>query len=95
MVLDDFGISGWLLQEHPHLTPVADLRGEIYSHDYLASYRDALAAKPGWREFVDSTDPQVALLTKDSALADALTHRLHWTPLVSTRGFVLLQHVDR
>lgn len=91
VVLDDFGISGWLLWAHPNLTPVADLRGEIYGHDYLASYRDALLAKPGWQEFVARTQAQLALLEKDSALADALEHRGHWTPVATSSDFILLK----
>jgi hypothetical protein len=91
VVLDDFGVSGWLLWAHPDLTPVADLRGEIYSHQYLASYRDALLAKPGWEAFVAETGAQVALLKKDSALADALENRAGWTVVSNTKDFTLLK----
>jgi hypothetical protein len=91
VVLDDFGISGWLSWAHPDLTPVADLRGEIYAPAYLTSYRKALAVEPGWQSFVDSTGSQVALLQDDSALADALTHRLHWTTIATSKDFVLLR----
>jgi hypothetical protein len=91
VVLDDFGISGWLLWAHPDLSPVADLRGEIYGHEYLSQYKDALAAAPGWRDFVDRTGAKVALLEKDSALADALKNRAHWTPAATTKDFILLE----
>jgi hypothetical protein len=91
VVLDDFGISGWLLWTHPQLVPVADLRGEIYSRDHLVDYKDALAVKPGWQRFVNATDPQVALLSEDSALADALVHRLGWTTMAKADDFVLLE----
>ena len=90
VVLDDFGISGWLLWAHPGLTPVADLRGEIYDHAYIASYTSTLRVQPGWQDFVARIDPDVALLAEDSALADALVHRLGWREVASTHDFVLL-----
>ncbi|SES43723.1 hypothetical protein SAMN05216199_3650 [Pedococcus cremeus] len=95
VVLNDFGISGWLLWRHPSLVPTADLRGEIYSNAHLRAYVDALEAKPGWRAFVDETGAGAALLTKDSALADALTHRLRWTSEASGGNFVLLTRPTR
>jgi hypothetical protein len=91
VVLNDFGISGWLLWAHPDLVPVADLRGEIYSRDHLVDYRNVLAVRPGWRSFIDATDPQVALLSKESPLADALARRLHWAKVAETDEFVLLR----
>jgi hypothetical protein len=95
VVLDDFGISGWLLWAHPNLTPVADLRGEIYDHHYLSQYRDALAVKPGWRDFVNRTGAKVALVARESALADALADRSGWTVLASNNDLVLLQDANR
>jgi hypothetical protein len=90
VVLDDFGISGWLLWAHPELRPVADLRGEIYGHDYLVAYQNVLAVKPGWESFVARTRPGAALVARDSALGDALRHRLHWTVAASTKEFLLI-----
>ena len=91
VVLNDFGISGWMLWAHPQLEPVADLRGEIYSGEYLAAYRDAMAVKPGWTDYLARTSPEFALLERRSAVADALVHRLHWTKLAATDEFVLLK----
>ena len=90
VVLDDFGISGWLLWAHPDLTPVADLRGEIYDHRYLADYTSTLQVEPGWQDFVAHVHPDVALLARDSALGDALVHRLGWRQVAATHDFVLL-----
>jgi hypothetical protein len=91
VVLDDFGISGWLLREHPELTPVADLRGEIYSRSHLGAYRDVLRVKPGWQHFVQRTGSEAALLERESSLADALVNRLRWTTTASTDDYVLLR----
>ena len=91
VVMDDFGISGWLLWAHPALTPVADLRGEIYGAGHLARYRAALAGHPGWHDFVTSTGARAALLQRSSALSDALVHRSGWVRVASTEEFVLLE----
>ncbi len=90
VVLDDFGISGWLLWAHPELTPVADLRGEIYPADHLTAYRHTLEVRPGWQQFVTDTRPGAAVLAGDSALADALVQRLGWRLVARTPDFVLL-----
>jgi hypothetical protein len=91
VVMDDFGISGWLLWAHPELTPVADLRGEIYGARHLARYRAALAGEPGWHDFVVATRAGAALLQQRSPLSDALVHRSGWVPVASTEDFVLLE----
>jgi hypothetical protein len=90
-VMADFGVSGWLLWKHPELSPVCDLRGEIYSTDHLLAYRDALEARPGWSDFVAGTGSRVALLDRDSALADGLAHRDGWTVVARSKSFVLLE----
>jgi hypothetical protein len=90
VVLDDFGVSGWILWAHPDLRPVADLRGEIYDTRYLLDYRDALSAKPGWQAFVTRTHPDVALLATDSALSDALRGQ-GWVTVSSNHDYVLLR----
>jgi hypothetical protein len=95
VVLDDFGISGWLLWAHPDLTPVADLRGEIYSPAHLAGYTSTLRVEPGWQDFVSRVHPDAALVARDSALGDALQHRLGWRPVATTHDFLLLVPGDR
>ncbi|MGO4343459.1 hypothetical protein [Pedococcus sp. 2YAF34] len=95
VVLDDFGVSGWLLWAHPDLTPVADLRGEIYDHAYLADYTSTLRVEPGWQDFVARVHPDVALVARDSALGDALEHRLGWHRVAATHDFLLLAPGDR
>ena len=91
VVFTDFGISGWLLWRHPDLTPVADLRGEIYAADHLTAYRHALGVEPGWQDFVHDTRSRAALVEDDSALGDALQARLGWTVTAADGDFVLLE----
>lgn len=90
VVLNDFGVSGWLLWAHPDLRPVVDLRVEIYSADHLRSFIRTEQVRPGWQDLVDRTRPEVALVADDSALGDALVHRLGWREIASTPDFVLL-----
>jgi hypothetical protein len=91
VVMDDFGVSGWLLWTHPELAPAADLRVEIYPSGYLRQYIDAGNGKPGWQSFLTHIDARYALLDKTSALSDALVHEQHWTTMASSSDFVLLQ----
>ncbi|QGN56697.1 hypothetical protein [Nostocoides sp. HKS02] len=91
VVMDDFGISGWLLWSHPELVPAADLRMEIYPTDYLHRYIDAGNAAPGWEAFVARIGARYALVERKSAIADALVHERHWAPMATSSTFVLLR----
>ena len=93
VVLDQFAISGWLLWAEPQLIPVADLRSEVYSSEYLAAYRNNESVGPGWQSFITRTGATTALLSEDSALADALQQQLHWRVAGQDNGFVLLESV--
>jgi hypothetical protein len=95
VVLNQFAISGWLLWAEPHLIPVADLRSEVYSSEYLTAYRNNESVGPGWQSFITRTGATAALLSKDSALADALQQQLHWRitgrdSLGGDNGYLLL-----
>ena len=95
VVLDQFAISGWLLWAEPQLIPVADLRSEVYSSEYLSAYRNNESVGPGWQSFITRTGSTAALLSEDSALADALQKQLHWRitgrdSLDGANGYLLL-----
>lgn len=91
VVMNDFGVSGWLLWRHESLHPVADLRVEIYPGTFLHSYTDALAARPGWLAFVTNVNARYALLDRDSPLASALEDRVGWHAISRDAHFVLLE----
>jgi hypothetical protein len=90
VVMNDFGISGWMLWTHPQLVPVADLRVEIYPTDYLTRYIDAENAAPGWEAFIRETGARYALVERRSAIGDALVHEAQWAPVATSTRFVLL-----
>ncbi|MHB8185062.1 MAG: hypothetical protein ACYDDU_03065 [Dermatophilaceae bacterium] len=93
VVLDQFAISGWLLWAEPHLIPVVDLRSEVYSSEYLTAYRNNESVGPGWQSFITRTGATTALLSEDSALADALQQQLRWRVTGRDNGYVLLESI--
>jgi hypothetical protein len=91
VVLNDFAAGGWLLWAEPQLTPVIDLRSEIYSMAYISDYRRTEQVRAGWQEFLHRTRPQYALLKTDAPLTVALRQQLSWTAVGQDNGYVLLK----
>jgi hypothetical protein len=91
VVLNDFTAGGWLLWAEPHLTPVVDLRSEIYSQAYIREYLRAQEVGPGWQQLLVRTKPGYALLKADAPLPAALQERLRWTIVGKDAGYVLLK----
>jgi hypothetical protein len=95
VVLNDFAIGGWLLWAEPALTPVIDLRSEIYSMEYIRDYRRAEEVRPGWEVFLRQTHPTYALLPEKAPLTVALRERRGWTTVGRDADYVLLKAPDR
>jgi hypothetical protein len=91
VVLNDFAVGGWLLWAEPQLTPVIDLRSEIYSMEYIRDYRRTEDVRAGWQGFLDRTKPEYALLKTKATLTAALQEQLHWTAVGKDAGYVLLK----
>jgi hypothetical protein len=91
VVLNDFAAGGWLLWAEPQLTPVIDLRSEIYSTEYISDYSRAQEVRAGWQGFLDRTKPGYALLKTNAPLAAALQEQLHWTTVGKDADYVLLK----
>jgi hypothetical protein len=91
VVLNDFTAGGWLLWAEPQLTPVIDLRSEIYSMDYIRDYIRTKDVRAGWQKFLDQTKPKYALLRTDAPLTIALQEQLKWTTVGKDAGYVLLK----
>jgi hypothetical protein len=91
VVLNDFAAGGWLLWAEPQLTPVIDLRSEIYSMEYISAYRRTEEVLPGWQGFLARTKPKYALLRANAPLTLALRDQLKWTPVGEDVGYVLLK----
>ena len=75
----------------PQLTPVIDLRSEIYSDDYIRDYVRAWEVRAGWQKLVDRTRPEYALLKANAPLTLALREQLKWTTVGKDAGYVLLK----
>jgi hypothetical protein len=95
VVLNDFSAGGWLLWAEPHLTPVIDLRSEIYSAGYIRDYLNTQEVRAGWQTFLDRTKPRYALLRANAPLTIALQERLKWTTAGRDAGYVLLKAPPR
>jgi hypothetical protein len=91
VVLNDFAAGGWLLWAEPQLTPVIDLRSEIYSMQYINDYRRTEQVRAGWQGFLDQTHPRYALLKTNAPLTVALREQLKWTTVGMNAGYVLLK----
>jgi hypothetical protein len=91
VVLNEFDVGGWLLWAEPHLSPVIDLRSEVYSTDYIRDYLRARDVSAGWQRLLDRTRPRYALLKQDTPLLVALRERLGWTTVAQDAGYVLLR----
>jgi hypothetical protein len=91
VVLNEFSVGGWLLWAEPHLTPVIDLRSEIYSTGYIRDYVRMRDVRAGWQVFLERTKPEYALLKTNAALTVALAERLSWTTVSKDAGYVLLK----
>ena len=91
VVLAEGDISGWLFWADPQVKPVLDPRIEIYSAAHVRAFVSAMAAAPGWRQFVDKSKARYALVLTDSPIATALAERAGWSQIGQDAGFVLLR----
>jgi hypothetical protein len=91
VVLNDFAAGGWLLWAEPRLTPVIDLRSEIYSMDYIREYQRTEDVRPGWQELLARTKARYALLKAEAPLTVALREQLKWTTVGKDADYVLLK----
>jgi hypothetical protein len=92
-ILNEYTLGGWLHWRHPSLQTAVDGFTDGYTPEAISDYADAMAAKAGWDEYVERTQADVALLSEEAPLADALS-RLGWTETAQDRGFVLLTKQD-
>lgn len=90
-VIAEGDATGWLLFEAPQAAPVFDLRIESYDAAYVTRYIHAMAAEPGWEDFVSQGGATVALLPSTSPLALALVEQLKWSVVARGDGYQLLE----
>jgi hypothetical protein len=91
VVLAQGDISGWLYWAEPGLKPVLDPRIEISSEAHVRAFVSAMAAGPGWKQFVDRTGARYALVLTGSPIATALAERAGWSQVGEDAGYVLLR----
>ena len=91
VVLAEGDISGWLFWADPQVRPVLDPRIEIYSPAHVRAFVSAMAAEPGWLQYVNKTGARYALVLIGSPIATALVERAGWSQIGKDAGFVLLR----
>ena len=91
VVLAAGDISGWLFWADPGVKPVLDPRIEIYPAAHIRAFVSAMAAGPGWRQFVNREGARYALVITGSAIATALVERAGWSQIGNDAGYVLLK----
>ena len=91
VVLNEFNVGGWLLWAEPHLTPVIDLRSEIYSKGYIRDYVRTQEVQAGWQKLLVRTGARYALLRTKTPLTVALREQLGWATVAEDAGYVLLK----
>lgn len=90
VIFNDSRLGGWLLWAHPSLEPVIDGRSETFTAAHFEGYIGTSQVRAGWERFLQSTDSSYALVEDHSPLATALSERLHWRPMGTDDGYVLL-----
>jgi hypothetical protein len=91
VVLAEGDISGWLLWADPGVKSVLDPRIEIYPSAHIHAFVSAMAAGPGWKQFVDRMGARYAFVLTGSPIATALVERAGWSQIGKDAGFVLLR----
>ena len=91
VVLAQGDVSGWLFWADPGVKPVLDPRIEIYPAAHIRAFVSAMAAGPGWEQFVDRTGARYALVLTGSPIATALVERAGWSQIGKDAGYVLLR----
>jgi hypothetical protein len=89
-VMVDGTVGSWIEWRFPELHPTMDGMFDAYSIEYMERYQAARDLRPGWRDFLDETGADVAVLSRDGAFQDALTHQGGWNELASDGRWVLL-----
>jgi hypothetical protein len=90
-VLVNGDTSGWLLFSAPQLEPVFDLRIEAYAPREVRRYISAVAAEPGWQDYVTGTGVTAALVLRTSPISAALQEQLGWARIGTDAGLILLE----
>lgn len=89
IILNEYTIGGWLALEYPQLDVVVDPLCDAYSIEHLASFRDMKHARGEWREFVASTEADLAVLKSKDPISGALEDA-GWKVEAADGPFVLM-----
>ena len=90
VVLNDDALGGWLLLEHPRVSPVIDTRTYLFDVPYIEDYIRTRGAQGDWKGFLERTGATAALVPDGDAIATALPEQLGWRVVQQADGYTLL-----
>ena len=91
-VLNDYNVAGVLIAFGPSSLEIGiDGRAERYGAEYIRLYSDTIALEGReWPEFLDSFDPESAVVDPESSIYHLLVDDWGWRNLMTDGDFVLL-----
>lgn len=90
-VMVDGTVGSWIEWRFSDLHPTMDGLFDAYTIDYMREYQAARDLQPGWKEFLEDTGAEVAVVQRDGAFAHALSDRLGWTSVDADSRWVLMR----
>lgn len=91
VVINEYGMGGWILWATPDAHPLIDGRAELYGNTYIGNYLSALQmAGSDWSKVLLRDDPTVAFLHRDVPAAVGLQEILGWKELYSDDTWLVL-----
>jgi hypothetical protein len=77
-LLNHFDWGGYLIGNLPGVPVAIDGRTQVYGEETLRQYRDMVWLRPGWRGFLERTDPEVVLWPRRAAFTRILEMLPEW-----------------
>lgn len=87
-----FGVGAFVSWKlHPHIKVSLDSRYEVaFPPELLVAHLDFFAARPGWRDFLDTYPTDLVLAPARAPVVDALATQTAWTIVYRDDAYVLL-----
>jgi hypothetical protein len=93
VVVDD-GVGSWIEWAVPEVAPVIDGMLDAYPVGYIRDFTEFATLQPGWQDFLEASDAQVAVLKADKPLTAALQDQLRWKVVDKDEDWVYLVAPD-
>lgn len=81
--------SGWVLWAHPQVTPLRDLRAEVYGPEVAEAYEAFADAEPGWQAYAAEHGVDLVVVPTGAPLDEAIAAEPGWRAVVRDDGWVV------